>query len=140
MVRSIVERHHDAADAFDEQNIASLLDRALAIGDDLIDVDPAVLLPRRKLGRNPGAKAPGRHAVDRLGRERQAERGEEDAGIAGRRLRRVVAFDDRLDGVDLTAHVTQMPDQRGGDERLADVGPGRGDEDCSHGRSASRGL
>ena len=49
--------------------------------------------------------------------------------------RRIEAADHRLEGIDGPAGVAQMPDQRGGDKGLADIGAGAGDEDGGH-RSA----
>ncbi len=40
-----------AADAFDQQQILPLLDRAPAEGDDIVDVDAASLALRREIGR-----------------------------------------------------------------------------------------
>ena len=90
----------------------------------------------REVRRQRREKAPGRHPLDLFGRERQAERGEQRAGIARRGPRRVVSGGDRLDGVDLMAHLPQVPDQRGDDECLADIGSGRGDENSGHGSNA----
>ena len=61
------------------------------------------------------------------------ERREQHAGIAARGIRGIEAADHRLERVDVPAGVAQMPDQPGGDEGLADVGAGRGDEDGGHG-------
>ena len=57
---------------------------------------------------------------------------EQNAGIASGGLVRVESAHDRFDGVDRAPHLPQMPDQRRGYEGLADIGPGRGDEDCRH--------
>ena len=46
-----VERHHDAAGAFDQQNIAPLIDRGLAIFDHRINVDAAAFALGREIGR-----------------------------------------------------------------------------------------
>ena len=50
-----------------------------------------------------------------------------------RRPRRVEAADDRLDRLDLAARLAEMPDQPSGDEGLADIRAGGGDEDRGHG-------
>ncbi len=72
-----VERHHDAADAFDQQDIPPPIDRGLAECDDRIDVDAAAFALGREIGRQRGAKAPRRNPVDLL-----------LASPAGRALRR----------------------------------------------------
>ena len=46
-----VERDHDAADAFDQQNIAPPIDRGLAVLYDRIDVDTAAFALGREIGR-----------------------------------------------------------------------------------------
>jgi hypothetical protein len=59
-----VERHHDAADTFDQQDLTALFDRALAERHDLIDIDTAVLAAGREIGRQRRAKAPWRNPLD----------------------------------------------------------------------------
>ena len=96
----LVQRLHDAADAFDQQDIAAALDRIFAIGDDGVDVDAAPFKPRCEIGRQGRPIAPRRRAFDRFRREWQAKRGDQRARIACRGLRRLVAADDRFDRVD----------------------------------------
>ena len=54
-----VERCHNTAYAFDQQNFAALLQRALAIFHDAVDIDGAAFALRRDVGGDGGAKAPG---------------------------------------------------------------------------------
>ena len=132
-----VERHHDAADTFDQQDVTAVVDGGFAEGDHGVDIDAAALMLRGEIGRQRRAKAPWRDALDRFRRKRQAERGDESSGIARRRLCRIVSADDRHDGIDVVADLPQMPDERGDDRGFSHVGPGRGDEDCGHDFSAS---
>ena len=74
-----------------------------------------------------------RCARSRLSVDRLAERGEQHARIARRGGGRIEAGDDRLERVDRAGRRARpVPDQAGGDEGLADVGAGRGDEDRAH--------
>src|SRR6516165_6154695 len=50
---------------------------------------------------------------------------------------RIEPADDRLDRVHDLAHLTQVPDQRGGDKGFPDIGSGRGDEDRGQGQCLS---
>ena len=47
----VVERHHDAADAFDQQDVAALIDGGPAKGDDAVDIDDLSLAFGGKIGR-----------------------------------------------------------------------------------------
>src|SRR6202035_491772 len=53
-----VERHHDAADAFDQEDVAALRDGVLAERHHLIDVDAAAFAAGRQIGRDRVAEAP----------------------------------------------------------------------------------
>ena len=98
-----------------------------------IEIDGAALAPRRHVGRQRRGKTPGRDAVDLGGRDRPAQRREQHAWIARRGRGR-----DRNRSPPASARRparpggAPMPDQAGGDEGLADVGAGRGDEDRAH--------
>ena len=92
----------------------------------------ALLARGGEIGRQRRAEAPGRDARDFVGADRLAQRLEQHRRIAGLDHGGIVAADHRLERVDGGAGAAQMPDQPGGDEGLADVGAGRGDEIGAH--------
>src|SRR6185312_1107711 len=94
--------------------------------------DVALLILRRQFGRQRSANAPWRHALDGFRREGQFQCSDQHCQIAGCRLCRFVAADDRLDHVDRMSDLLQMPDERGDDEGLSHVRSGGGDENCGH--------
>src|SRR6516165_2201995 len=61
-----------------------------------------------------------------------AERLQQDGWIARRPVCLVETGDDRFDGVDETPDHAQVADQRCGDEGLADIGAGCGNENAAH--------
>ena len=76
---ALVEGHHGAADALDQQGVAR---RRAAEGDDLAQVEAASFARRRHVRREGRGEAPGRDRGDRLFRHRLAEAGKQDAGVA----------------------------------------------------------
>ena len=98
-----------------------------------IEIDGAVLAPRRHVGRQRRGETPGRDAFDFGWRDRAAERGEEHARIARRSGSGIEAGHHGLQRLDAPAGGAPMPDQARGHKGLADVGAGRGDEDRAHG-------
>ena len=131
-----VERHHDATDALDQQDAIGGRDRGAAEGDQFVEGDAAAFARCGEIGREWGAEAPGGDARDLVGRHRPPERGQQNRRVAGLGHRRVVAAHHRLERVDLGARFPQAADQPGGDEGLADIGSGRGDEISGHGAKA----
>ena len=123
-----VERHHDAADALDEQHAGFRGDRLAAERDQPLEVDAAAFARGGEIGRQRRAEAPGRDALDFVGRDLPPERGEQHRRVAGLHDRRIVAAHHRLERMHRLPRLAQIADQPGGDEGLADVGAGRGDE------------
>ena len=66
----------------------------------LVEIERAVLAPRRHVGRKRRGKAPGRDALDLRRRDRPAERREQHAGIARRGGGGIEAGDHRLERID----------------------------------------
>ena len=129
----VVDRNHDPADALDEHDVAMSHHRPARKIDQRIEVDGTAFAPRRHRRRQRCREAPARDAVE-IGR-RPAEGVEQNAGIARREVLRIKTADHRLDCVARPAGGAQIADEADGDEGLADVGPGRGDEDRGHASS-----
>ncbi len=122
------ERHHDAADAFDEQHAVGGLDGGAAERDQRVEIEDAVLALGGEIGRQRRAETPGRDGGDFVGGHRPAERAQQHRRVAGLHHRGIVAAHHRLERGDRLVGRAQSADQAGGDEGLADVGAGRGDE------------
>ena len=111
----------------------SRVDRGAAERDQLVEVDAAAFARGGEIGRQRRAEAPGRDALDFVGRDRPPERGEQHRRIAGLDHGGIVAAHHRLERVrPLWPALAQIADQPGGDEGLADIGAGRGDEIGGH--------
>ena len=77
-----VERHHDAADAFDQQRAIVRRDGAAGKVTSASKSTAAVLALRRHVGRQRRGVAPRRDPVDIAGRDGSAERRPEGTGVA----------------------------------------------------------
>ena len=107
-VRLAIERHHDAADALDEQNAVGRLDRRAAEGDQLVEGNAAAFARGGEIGRQRRAEAPGRDALDLVGGHRPPERGQQHRRIAGLDDGGIVAAHHRLERVDRWFDVAQV--------------------------------
>src|SRR5262249_56445133 len=89
-------------------------------------------MPRAQRGGGRRLEPPGGDAIDLLQCDGVPERREQNRRIAVLPRVGIKAADDRLDGGDRAAGAADMPDQACGEEGLADVRSGRGDEDSGH--------
>src|SRR5579883_747114 len=128
---------HDAADAFDDDAFGGRC-RPAREGDDGVEIDALSFGRRRHVRRERGAIPEGRNAVEIGLRYRLAERSQQGARIAGLRLRRIEAAGQRLERRDGAAAAAEFGNEPAGDEGLADVGAGTGDENRAHASTRSR--
>ena len=108
------------------------LDRRAAETDQLVEVDAAAFARGGNIRRQRRAETPGRDMLDLVGRHGAAERVEQHRRIAGLDHGGIVAAHHRLERVHGLAGLAQIADQPGGDEGLADIGAGGGDEVSAH--------
>ena len=109
------------------------VDRRAAEFDQFFEVDAASFTRGGKIGRQWRAETPGRDLIHFVGGYRPAECTQQHGGIAGIDHRGVVTAHHRLERVTGWLDFTQVPNERGGHEGLADIGTGRGDEISGHG-------
>src|SRR5262249_13901355 len=100
--------------------------------DDVLKDDSATLALARHVGRERRLEPPGRDALDLLQCDGAPKRREQYRRIALVPRAGIEPAGNRLDGGDRTTGAADMPDQACGEEGLADIGSGRGDEDGGH--------
>ena len=124
----IGQGNHDSANPFDQNQLFVTRQNVAAVGDEGIEWNRTLFLPRSHGGRERCGVTPGRYAFDMCRCDRQTEAVQQQARIAGGGGGRIKTADNGFGDGDAAPCGSGLSRHGGSDKGFADARAGRGDK------------